>query len=147
MKHWQAGKRVLRYLKGTTTYGLVYRQGKDLFNAYVDSDWGTDADERRSISGYVLLYGSSVISWARTTQKTVALSSTEAEYMSAAVGAREAAWFSNLLEELEWEHKKPMTLYCDNQGAIFLGNNACIPPPFQTYRSAISLSKRKSVEQ
>ncbi|XP_071581029.1 uncharacterized protein [Temnothorax nylanderi] len=79
---WVAAKRVLRYLKGTLDLGLVYSPDVKPLKGYVDSDWGNCPDDRRSYSGYVFALSGSPISWDARKQRTVALSSTEAEYMA-----------------------------------------------------------------
>lgn len=82
-EHWQAVKRIFRYLRGTSDIGLVY--GVDtqcLVTGYSDSDYAGDVDSRRSMIGYVFTLGGSVVSWKATLQPTVTLSTTEAEYMA-----------------------------------------------------------------
>ena len=82
-EHWTAVKRVFRYLRGTSDYGLCYqgRPGLDKvldIRGFVDADWAGDLDQRRSTSGYVFnLFGGSVI-WMSKKQSVVALSTTEA---------------------------------------------------------------------
>ncbi|CAB3252424.1 unnamed protein product [Arctia plantaginis] len=78
IEHWKAAKRVLRYLKGTSDYGLVYeRTGLPLFGV-VDADWGGNTVDRRSYSGFAFILAGAPISWEARKQRTVALSSTEA---------------------------------------------------------------------
>lgn len=64
---------------------------------YVDSDWGSNTDDRQSVCGYVVMYGQTAVTWASMMQKSIALSSIQAEYMAASMGAREATWIGNLL--------------------------------------------------
>ena len=85
--HWEAVKWILRYLKGTVDYGLLF-DAKSL-NAisligYVDADYGQDLDGRKSTTGYVFTLGGGCISWRSTLQKCVAQSTTEAEYVAGA---------------------------------------------------------------
>ena len=83
--HLQAAKKVLRYLKGTTRFGIFYRKGgDDEFVAYTDSDYTGDLDERKSTSCYVFLLSSGEISWSYKKQSIVSLSSTEAKFIVAA---------------------------------------------------------------
>ena len=80
-EHFIALNRIWRYLIHTTNYGLSYSLGTEL-KSYCDSDWGGDIISRKSTTGYILLFGNSAISWSSQIQKTVALSSCEAEYMA-----------------------------------------------------------------
>ena len=75
-------KRVLRYLKGTINYRIEYTKEKDCLTGYVDSDWGGDTINRRSNTGYVTYLSGGPISWNSRKQKSVALSTMEAEYMA-----------------------------------------------------------------
>lgn len=80
--HWGAAKRILRYIKGTINKRLVYTNTPTQIQAYCDADYASDLDERKSTTGYVFMFQGSAISWKSKRQKTIALSSTESEYMS-----------------------------------------------------------------
>jgi transposase InsO family protein len=124
--HWDAIKHVLRYLRGTTGYKLTYggRPGASLlFDGYCDSDWGSNIDDRRSITGYVFMLGGGAVSWQSKKQPTVALSSVEAEYMAAAQAAREALWWQKLLHELGVARHPTTVIHTDSQGSIALSKN------------------------
>ncbi|XP_060669859.1 uncharacterized mitochondrial protein AtMg00810-like [Ziziphus jujuba] len=85
--HWNACKRLLRYLNGTIHYGLHFKvpdMNKIVFHAFTDSDWASCPDDRRSCSGYCVFLGPNVISWSARKQHVVARSSTEAEYRALA---------------------------------------------------------------
>lgn len=119
-QHWVAIKRILRYLKGTINMKLTYTaNGTDNIIGYCDADWARDTEDRRSCTGYIFLFQGAAISWSSKKQLTIALSSTEAEYMSLSTSAQEALWLKQLEEEF-WPELKgiPITLYCDNQSAI-----------------------------
>ena len=89
--HLTAAKRILRYIKGTKSYGIMYETKKDFkLTGYTDSDWAGSVDDRKSTSGYVFQLGNKVVSWSSKKQATVALSSVEAEYIAATSAAREA---------------------------------------------------------
>jgi ribonuclease HI len=122
--HWKAVKQIMRYLKGTKNYSLKYeRDGNDV-HAYTDADWAGDSDNRRSTTGYVFRLGNGAISWNSRRQPTVALSSTEAEYMALTEAAKEAIWLKKLLSKLGYYSlKNPFHIFSDNQGAIDLGRN------------------------
>jgi len=123
--HWKAVKRILRYLNGTK--GLKLRFTKNGPNtglqAFTDADWGSDVDNRRSCTGYVFCMGGGAISWNSKRQATVALSSTEAEYMSISSALSEAIWIRQLHDEIVKNPLKVLILYCDNESAIKLANN------------------------
>jgi hypothetical protein len=126
-KHWMAVKRIFRYLEGTLSHGIVYGGSgrKDLIlEGYTDSDWGSDSDDRRSISGNVFkLYGGP-ISWQSKKQQTVALSSTEAEYMATSLATQETIWLRQLLEDLTFKQTSATTLFEDNKGCISLSKDS-----------------------
>jgi hypothetical protein len=113
----------LHYLAGTSNYALIY-DGKTRggLHAYADSDWATDAQSRRSTTGYLVKICSAIFSWNSRAQKTVALSSTEAEYMSLSDASRQVVWIKTLLQEIGLK-TDPIPLSGDNQGAIFMASN------------------------
>ena len=122
--HWEAGKRVLRYIKGTFDHGILYKQVETpRLIAYCDSDYGGSIDDSQSISGYVFSFGSGMISWQSKKQKVVALSSAEAEYMSITLVGCQAIWMRGILKELKHPQEKPTVIYCDNKSAIALTKN------------------------
>eukprot|EP00253_Pinus_taeda_P025197 PITA_25197 len=86
--HWQAVKRILRYVKGTKRFGISYiaSECSDLIG-YTDSNWVGSVDDRKSTSGYVFHMGSGAISWASKKQPIVALSTAEAKYVAATTAA------------------------------------------------------------
>eukprot|EP00253_Pinus_taeda_P024426 PITA_24426 len=94
-EHWTSVKRVFRYLRGTSDYGLCYqgRPGWDRvldIRGFVDADWAGDLDQRRSTSGYVFNLFGGAVNWMSKKQSVVALSTTEAEYMAATHASKEA---------------------------------------------------------
>lgn len=120
--HWQAVKRILRYLKGTIDTRLEFtRSGNTTVKGFTDADWAGDVDDRRSCTGYVFLRNGGAIAWNSRKQQTVALSSTEAEYMSLSSAVQEAAWLRQF--ESEFWPCEPITIYSDNRGAICLCEN------------------------
>ena len=126
-KHWSAAKRVLRFLKKTKSYRLTYSvDGNKDIVSYSDSDWGGDLGSRRSTSGYVFILGGGAITWKSRKQSTVALSSTEAEYMAVAMATSEALWIRNFMFELSSQSvpvPPPIQIFCDNQGCVFVTKN------------------------
>ena len=99
--HLDAAKRILRYIKGSADYGLLYEKSNDfLLRGFTDADWVGDANDRRSTSGYCFNIGSVVVSWCSKKQSTVALSSTEAEYMAATMATQECIWLKCLMGDI-----------------------------------------------
>ena len=92
-EHWTGVKRVLRYVKGTSNYGLVYRYSDEFtLTGYSDADWAGDEATRKSMSGYIFKLGECAISWGSKKQSVVALSTTEAEYITLSLACKEAVW-------------------------------------------------------
>ena len=122
--HWTACKRVLRYLKGTSHYGLFIRPSANLFlYGFTDADWASNIDDRRSTGGYCIYLGSNLVSWSSRKQHVVARSSTEFEYRALAHGAAETSWLQSLLQELRVSPSSPPVLWCDNISAGSLAAN------------------------
>lgn len=123
--HWEALKRLVRYLIGTRELWLVYGRDRMGLAGYTDADWGTSNDTRHSVCGYVYTFDGGAISWSAKQQAVVALSSTEAEYIGITHAAKEAIWLRSLLAELVHpdfaEHA--VRLYSDNKGAMDLAHN------------------------
>ena len=121
--HFQQLKRVLRYLKLTINHELMLKKPKHLqLHAFSDADWGGNIDDRTSTSAYIIYFGGNPVSWLSKRQRTVARSSTEAEYRSVANATAEVMWLLNLLQELGLPSLKP-TLFCDNIGTTYLCSN------------------------
>ncbi|KAH0689726.1 hypothetical protein KY289_017084 [Solanum tuberosum] len=99
--HWQAVKRLLRYLKETSQYGVhISPQQSTNLSAYADADWASDINDRRSISGYIIFLGTTPISWCSRKQPTVSHSSTEVEYRAVASALSKTNWITHLLKDL-----------------------------------------------
>lgn len=120
--HWRTAKRVLRYLKGTIDYNIVYEKSTLNVTGYVDADWASNHLDRRSYTGYVFKIGAAAVSWESKKQRTVALSSTEAEYMALSDGAKEAKFIRSFLFETIGRLSS-VTLFNDNQSAQKLCNS------------------------
>ena len=123
-QHWRAVKRIFRYLKGTMNYSLEYRRSDQVTHGYSDADWAGNLDNRRSTTGYAFIMNNAAISWASKRQPTVALSTTEAEYMALAQATKEAIWIQRFLDEVGVKLPTRMTIYSDNQSAISLAKNS-----------------------
>lgn len=124
IQHWKAVKRIIRYIAGTRTYGILYSQEKgEMVTGYTDADYGGDLDDRTSTSGCVLLCSSGSISWFSRKQECTSLSTTESEFVAASEAAKEATWIRSLLKEIRRREQEPIPLLCDNQGAIRCAHN------------------------
>lgn len=117
--HWEAGKHVFRYLKGTRDYCLTFGgDSKCLFEGYVDASHGSSDLGWKSMSGYVYMVNGGPVSWSAKKQEITALSSAEAEYIAMSAAARELCWIRNLIAEAFRPLRFPTTLHSDNQSAI-----------------------------
>jgi hypothetical protein len=125
MSHWLTAKRILRYLKGTTDFAILYKKGESRLSlmAFTDSDYAGDLDDRRSTSGFVFMMGSGAVSWSSKKQTVVALSTTEAEYIATALCARQCVWLRRVTEKLGIEEKSGTVIMCDNSSTIQLSKN------------------------
>jgi len=113
--HLIAAKRILRYVKGTMEYGLLFSYGSkckmDDLIGYSNSDWCGDLTHRRSTSEYVFKFNDAAISWCTKKQPVIALSSCQ------------ALWLDSVIKELKCEVMKPLTLRINNKSAISLPKN------------------------
>lgn len=119
-EHWRYLKRILRYVKGTLDVGLEF-QGGDSEAALVvfsDADWGNDINDRRSMSGYILRVFGGTVAWLTRKQQTVALSSTEAEFVALCTATCEGIWMRRLLADLGVVIKESVVYYEDNQSCM-----------------------------
>lgn len=89
VEHWTAAKRVLRYLRSTIDVGITFRKTSTPLRGFVDSDWANCLVDRRSYTGHIFLLCDGPIAWDSRKQRTVALSSTEAEYMALTEATKE----------------------------------------------------------
>jgi len=112
---WKAGKHVFRYLRGTSRYGLWYRQEDEVkLCGFTNVDWIGSPMDRKSTSGGAFSIGSTTVSWYNRKQRSMALSSAEAEYMAASLATCEAIWMRKILVGLFGSHLDPTVIYCDN---------------------------------
>lgn len=144
--HGRALKSLLRYVRSTVDLGLMFgNSGSSHLVGYSDSDYAMDRLDRKSILGYVYMFAGGPISWTSRKQKSVATSTTEAEYMALSSCAKEGLWITQLLKDLGYSgylgqnpdrvdimesirhsHDSPMQLKGDNQAALTLVKDAHI---------------------
>uniref|UniRef100_A0A2N9I850 Reverse transcriptase Ty1/copia-type domain-containing protein n=1 Tax=Fagus sylvatica TaxID=28930 RepID=A0A2N9I850_FAGSY len=122
--HFQAVKRILRYLQGTLDYGLrlLSRSSLSLYG-FSDADWAGCPDTRHSTTGYCIYLGANCISWASKKQATVSRSSAEAEYRSMSTTTAELTWLLYLLRDIGIHLPNPPVLFCDNTSALHMTVN------------------------
>jgi hypothetical protein len=117
--HWKVAKRILRYVKGTPSFGIYYAVDCPLsLVGYTDSDWVGDGTDHKSTSGYVFIFGSGPLCWSSKKQEAISLSTTEAEYRGAVNAATQCIWLQGLLSEFGIQYQIPTVIFCDNQGTI-----------------------------
>lgn len=123
--HVNAVKRILRYLNRTKYLGITYgkSESNELLIGYTDADYARDIDTRRSTTGFAFMIGGGVVSWRSQRQKTVALSTAEAEFMAVCDGVKECIWLRQLLKDIGCEQLNATKLMVDNQSAIRLVQN------------------------
>ncbi|CAK1600987.1 unnamed protein product [Parnassius mnemosyne] len=121
--HWNVVKKILRYLKRTKDYGLCYLPSKSNLEAYSDADYAKDTSTRRSLTGYVFMKNEAAVTWATQRQHSVALSTTEAEFMAACSATKEAIWLKRLLMDINEFNQNSICLNIDNKSAICLIKN------------------------
>ncbi|XP_062020736.1 secreted RxLR effector protein 161-like [Rosa rugosa] len=123
--HLQAAKRIMRYLKGTANYGILYKKGgrDEELLAFTDSDYAGDVEDRKSTSRYVFLLSLEAVSWLSKKQPIVTMSTTEAKFVAAAAYACQAVWMRWVLKRLSHAQEGCTTIMCNNSSAIKLSRN------------------------
>ena len=122
--HGKALKQVLRYLKGTCGYGLMFKhRGSQELVGYSDSSHNTDPDDGRSMTGHLFCLGDTPVTWCSQKQDVVALSSCEAEFMVATEAAKQAIWLQDLMSEITGRKVERTLIRVDNKSAIALAKN------------------------
>ncbi|KAL5569251.1 hypothetical protein UlMin_025826 [Ulmus minor] len=137
LPHLKAVHHLLRYLKSNPGQGLFFSSSSSLqlrafsdaassslkLKAFSDSDWGSCLDTRRSVTGFCIFIGDSLVSWKAKKQTTVSRSSAEAEYRALASTTSELVWIQQLLKDFQVDVSSPALLFCDNQAAVHIATN------------------------
>jgi len=122
--HQQAAFRLLRYLKGNLGNEIFFPSNSTLqLRGFSDSDWATCSETRKSVTGYCIFLGDSLVSWKSKKQQTLSKSSSEAEYRALATTTCEIQWLTYILQDLGLPYIQPATIFCDNQSAIHIASN------------------------
>nr|KYP72483.1 Copia protein [Cajanus cajan] len=122
--HQQAAAHILRYVKAAPGFGIFFSAKSVIqLQGFSDSDWADCLDTRRSITGFSIYLGSSLISWKSKKQATVSRSSSKAEYRALASATCELQWLTYLLEDFGVSFLRPALLYCDNQSTLHIAAN------------------------
>ncbi|MCI24585.1 copia-type polyprotein [Trifolium medium] len=127
--HFAAVKRIMRYLKGSLSHGILYKNNAARamnFSGWCDSDYAGDLDDRKSTTEFVFMLGESAVSWSSKKQPIVTLSTTEVEYMFAASCACQALWLRNVLSYLQQKKEECTKIFCDNSSSIKLSKNTVL---------------------
>ncbi|KAG8472383.1 hypothetical protein CXB51_035319 [Gossypium anomalum] len=144
--HFQAAKRVLRYIKGTLDYGVLFNKAETLkLKGYTDSDWAGSSDDMKSTSGYAFTLGSTMFCWSSRKQSMVAQSTAEAEYAAAANAVNQAIWLRKILADLNLYQSEATEIFCDNKSTVAIAKN----PVFhsRTKHFSIKLHVIREMEQ
>ena len=120
LKHWQVVKHILKYLRRTRDYMLVYHSEDLIPTGYTNSDFQSDLDFRKSTSGCVFTLEGGAISQRSVKQLCITNSTMEAEYVATCEVAKEAIWLKKFLFDLGVVRMEqaPITLFCDTSGAV-----------------------------
>ena len=126
LEHWAHVKRMFRYIKGSVGRKLTYHGGEERvlkLECYADADWANSVDDRKSVTAVLPFLCSAPVSWLSKGQATVALSSTEAEYMAVSEAVREVSWLRQLLSDLKCVQHEPTVIWEDNLQTILLASD------------------------
>ncbi|XP_019099665.1 PREDICTED: uncharacterized protein LOC109132492 [Camelina sativa] len=123
--HLQAAHKILRYLKGTIGQGLFYGKDNDFsLRGFSDADWGACPDISRSVTGFAIFLGQSLISWKSKKQQMVSMSSAESKYRAMSKATKDLISFTYILKALRIPFSYPAYLYCDNTAALHIASHS-----------------------
>jgi hypothetical protein len=119
--HWQAVKRIFRYLHMTKSMKLCFGLNELEIKGFIDADFAGDTDDRKSTSGYVFLFGGTAVSWLSKKQGCVAKYTIEAEYIACSTAVSNAVWIKRFVDSLKLDMQdRPVNVFCDNKSSISL---------------------------
>lgn len=122
--HFATAKRVLRYLQGTASFGILYHKaGSREIVGFTDSDYVGCVEDRKSTSGYAFILSDAAVAWSSRKQPVVSLSTTEAEFIAAAACTCQMIWMKRILKKIGYEGSSSPLIYCDNSSTIKLSKN------------------------
>eukprot|EP00253_Pinus_taeda_P024914 PITA_24914 len=122
--HLQVVKRIFKYLQGTQNYGLWYPRDTNLtLHAYTDANWAGSVDDRKRTSGGAFFMGPRLVSWFSKKQSSIALSTSEAEYVAVAYCFTQLLWMMQTLQDIQVTCTSPISIFCDNTSAISISKN------------------------
>ena len=122
--HWVAVKCMLCYLNGTLQGIHIQKSVNNLLQAYINSDWAYDVDDRKSILGYAMYFGAHHIPWKFRKKRTVSRSSIEAKYRAVAAASTELDWLQPLFCEIGLPKPPPLVTWSDNISTTYLTTNS-----------------------
>jgi hypothetical protein len=139
--HVLAVKRIFRYLKGTTEFGLWYPKGNEMtMVAYIDADWAGSIDDQRSTSRATFYLGDCLVSWLSKKQSSISLSTTEEEYIAATTCCTHILWMKQTLQDIQVKYDEPISIFCDNTKCNKYLQESSDAFQDQTYSDQVSLS-------
>ncbi|XP_070005742.1 secreted RxLR effector protein 161-like [Nicotiana sylvestris] len=117
--HMKAALHLLRYLKGSADSGIFYNNDPAMsLQVFCDNDWASYPDSRRSVTGFCIFLGGSLVGWKSKKQHVVSLSSAEAEYRAMSKAVTEVTWLSRLLSDFGVLLSSYVPVFCDSQVAL-----------------------------
>lgn len=129
IEHWKVAKGVMRYIKGTLNYGITYyaaRHPKSTIEPVIHSDasYTNCLKSAQSTQGYVMTLAGGPVAWSTKKQDVVALSTTEAEYITLVHTGQTAVWARKLLYNIKLPVTGPTLIYTDSSGAESLATRS-----------------------
>jgi hypothetical protein len=127
--HWEAAKRVLRYLKGTSKFGLYFKGTTSTtmkITAFVDADFANDKSDRKSVTGWIVKLNGDIVNWSSKKQSNVADSTCASELCATESCVKEIMWLQHLLREIGLHVEPQSIVHCDNQASLALSENGVV---------------------
>lgn len=117
-------KIILRYLKGTTKYGLWYPKGNNLIiQTFTGADWKRNVNDRKITSGETFYLGGCLVSWLRKKKTSISLSTTEAEYIVVTTSCTQVLWMKQTLQDIQVQFSEPIPIFYEHNSAINISKN------------------------